>query len=53
MRRAVRYLSCIMALGVMFTICYYTSYKNAVKRLREMETKQNINALLDEKQNQR
>ncbi len=52
MRRAVRYLSCIMALGVMFTICYYTSYKNAVKRLREMETKQNINALLDEKQKQ-
>ncbi|MDE7298265.1 MAG: hypothetical protein K2N94_05485 [Lachnospiraceae bacterium] len=52
MKRAVRYLACIMALGMMFTICYYASYKSALKRLREMETKQNVNALLDDRQKQ-
>ena len=52
MKRAVRYFSCIMLLGVMFSACYYASYKNAIKKLKEMETKQDINSLLDDKQKQ-
>ncbi len=48
MKRAVRYISFVLALGVMFSGCYYLSYRSALKKLRQMENKQDMNALFEE-----
>lgn len=48
MKRVVRYTLFVMALGMMFSVCYYMSYRSALKKLRGMESRQNMNAMLDE-----
>lgn len=48
MKRVVRYILFIMVLGMMFSACYYMSYRSALRKLRSMESRQNMNAMLDE-----
>lgn len=48
MKRVIRYSSFVLALGVMFSACYYMSYRSALNKLRRMESKQNMDALFDE-----
>lgn len=48
MKRAIRYISFVLVLGVMFSGCYYLSYRSALKKLRQMEDKQDMNALFEE-----
>lgn len=48
MKRVIRYISFVLMLGVMFSACYYFSYRSALRKLRSMETKQNMDALFDE-----
>lgn len=48
MKRVIRYVSFVLALGVMFSACYYFSYRSALKKLRHMENQQSMNALFDE-----
>lgn len=48
MKRVVRYILFVMVLGMMFSACYYMSYRSALKKLRNMESRQNMNAMLDE-----
>lgn len=52
MKRAIRYIGCILALGAMFSICYYASYRAALKRLQAQEKQQGMNVKFDEKQKQ-
>ena len=47
MKRVIRYVSFVLVLGVMFSACYYFSYRSALKKLRRMENQQSMNALLD------
>ncbi|MDE6874197.1 MAG: hypothetical protein K2P87_07040 [Lachnospiraceae bacterium] len=48
MKRVIRYISFVLVLGMMFSTCYYLSYRNALKKLRRMENKQSMDALFDE-----
>ena len=49
MKRVIRYSSFILALGIMFSACYYMSYRSALGKLRRMESRQDMDALFDEK----
>lgn len=48
MKRVVRYSSFVLVLGIMFSACYYMSYRSALNKLRRMESRQNMDALFDE-----
>ncbi len=48
MKRVVRYSSFVLALGVLFSACYYMSYRSALNKLRRLESKQSMDALFDE-----
>ena len=48
MKRVIRYSSFVLALGVMFSVCYYMSYRSALNKLRRLESKQSMDALFDE-----
>ncbi len=48
MKRVIRYSSFILALGIMFSACYYMSYRSALGKLRRMESRQDMDALFDE-----
>lgn len=39
-------------LGIMFTGCYYLSYRNALKKLQQAEKQQELNLLLDDEKQQ-
>ena len=45
MKRVIRYSSFILALGIMFSACYYMSYRSALGKLRRMESRQDMDAL--------
>lgn len=48
MKRVVRYSFFVLVLGIMFSACYYMSYRSALNKLRHMESRQNMDALFDE-----
>ncbi|MDE7326444.1 MAG: hypothetical protein K2N63_09225 [Lachnospiraceae bacterium] len=48
MKRVIRYSSFVLALGIMFSACYYMSYRSALGKLRRMESRQDMDALFDE-----
>lgn len=47
MKRSIWYILCILVLGSMFSVCYYLSYRSALKKLRQQEKQQELNLVMD------